>query len=484
ASREARFLLVRPLPSDQIFAFKFQESLFFSGWGFMLVCTPLMLAYGLQVDAPLHFYAMAMVFFLAYAVLPGSVGALLCLLVVTFTPKRKREALAVLVAGCLAAGGYLGFQLWTSAKSAGLTRGWVNGLVRQLNVSNLPFLPSHWISKGLLASSHADEFQEGLFYLGVLLSNALFAYLITAYAYRLLYRTAYNRVQSHAYGRRVRADHWTPWVLERLFAPFSGPIRVLILKDVRSFARDPVQSLQVLIFTGLLVFYFVNIGRMNYYTQSPYWQNLVGFTNLAVTGLLLAAFTSRFIFPLLSLEGQKFWILGLAPISRDSVLWGKFAFSFGGAVVVTTLLTILGAVMLKQPLLIFVLQILTMLILCSGVSGIAVGLGARFPDVRESDPSKIAAGFGGTLNLVVSMVFIFTVVATMAVPCHFYSVTLATEQGRAGMDFEGLQNLKGISQWQFVLGLGFSILMSIGLGAFATWYPMRLGIRAFRRMEF
>ena len=59
-------------------------------------------------------------------------------------------------------------------------------------------------------------------------------------------------------------------------------------------------------------------------------------------------------------------------------------------------------------------------VLCMGLSGISVGLGARLPNLRESDPSKIAVGFGGTLNLLVSLVFIFAIVTALAVPCHLY----------------------------------------------------------------
>src|SRR5947208_13243030 len=59
-------------------------------------------------------------------------------------------------------------------------------------------------------------------------------------------------------------------------------------------------------------------------------------------------------------------------------------------------------------------------VLCLGLSGISVGLGARLPNLKESDPSKIAAGFGGTLNLLVSLVFIFSIVTALALPCHLY----------------------------------------------------------------
>ena len=139
-----------------------------------------------------------------------------------------------------------------------------------------------------------------------------------------------------------------------------------------------------------------------------------------MTALILSTFTSRFIFPLLSLEGRNFWVLGLFPLRREQILWGKFAFSVGISLGATELLVFLSDLMLGMGLVIIALHIAMVAVLCMGLSGISVGLGARLPNLRESDPSKIAVGFGGTLNLLVSLVFIFSLVTALAVPCHLY----------------------------------------------------------------
>jgi len=44
--------------------------------------------------------------------------------------------------------------------------------------------------------------------------------------------------------------------------------------------------------------------------------NIVSFLNLAVVGLILSTFTTRFIYPLISLEGRRFWILSQLPVAR------------------------------------------------------------------------------------------------------------------------------------------------------------------------
>ena len=51
-SREAAYLLTTPATPDRIFAYKFTEAVGLSSWGFFLLGSPLMVAYGLTVRAP------------------------------------------------------------------------------------------------------------------------------------------------------------------------------------------------------------------------------------------------------------------------------------------------------------------------------------------------------------------------------------------------------------------------------------------------
>jgi ABC-2 type transport system permease protein len=47
-------------------------------------------------------------------------------------------------------------------------------------------------------------------------------------------------------------------------------------------------------------------------------------------------------------------------------------------------------------------------------SGLAVGLGALFPNFKEDNPSKIVSGFGGTFCLVLSFLYIVAAVTLLA----------------------------------------------------------------------
>ena len=231
------------------------------------------------------------------------------------------------------------------------------------------------MSAGLLAASKGDWPPAG-YYLMVLSAHGGLCYLAAAAMARDLYFRGYSRVQGGRSARRRMGLYALDALFHRLFFFLSRPVRLLILKDLRTFRRDPSQWSQFLIFFGLLAFYFLNIPRLGYAVQSPSWRNLVSFLNLSVTALILSTFTSRFIFPLLSLEGRNFWVLGLFPLRRDQILWGKFAFSVGISLLPTEILVFLSDLMLGMSPIMIALHLAMVAVLCMGLSGISVGLGA------------------------------------------------------------------------------------------------------------
>ena len=471
-SREAAFLLTTPASPDRIFAYKFFEAIAYSSWAFLLLGSPLMVSFGIVEDATWGFYAIFPLFFMAFVLIPGSLGAVGAILIAAFLPRRQKTVLGIslglLVLGLLA----IALRIWQTPGDL-LTTDWLDGLLGRLEFSRHALWPSRWMSVGLVAAVRGD-WSTSLFYLMVVIAHAFLAYLIAAVVARDLYRIGYGRIQGGRSSRRRIGWYGLDAAFHRVFFFLPNPIRLLILKDLRTFRRDPAQWSQFLIFFGLLAFYFINIRRLSYDVQKPYWRNLISFLNLSVTALILSTFTSRFIFPLLSLEGRNFWVLGLLPLKRDSILWGKFAFSSGISLVATEALVVLSDLMLRMGPAMILLHMGMVAILCFGLSGISVGLGARLPNLKEDDPSKIAAGFGGTLNLLVSLVFICAIVTALAVPCHLYFA------GQDNPEFAGFS----LSETQFRFWLTVAILVSLVVGVIGTVLPLRIGIKAFQRMEF
>ena len=56
------------------------------------------------------------------------------------------------------------------------------------------------------------------------------------------------------------------------------------------------------------------------------------------------------------------------------------------------------------------------------LTGLAVGLGALYPNFKEENPSKIVSGFGGTFCLVLSFLYILGSVVLLALVMSVLSV--------------------------------------------------------------
>jgi len=492
-SDEVRYLMTTPARGGRIVLHKFFETVVFSCWGFFLLASPMLIAYGIVGGSPWYFYLLIVPFLVSFAVIPTAVGGIVCLTTVYLIPRLRRRLFIVLTV-LLAAAALLGLWQFLSAGASDVgTPNWFSRMVSRLQLAQQRPLPSWWLTAGLLEAAHPaatvsgrHSSLESLMYLAVLLSNALLFHLVLKWTGGGLLVSAYSRLQDIP--MPTRRNRPTGRLLERLFAGLCSPlpreIRILLVKDIRLFRRDPVQWAQIAIFIGLMVLYLVNIRRLQFGVPMPPWLMVLSSLNLAVVGLILATFTTRFIFPMISLEGRRFWLLGTLPLERNNILWSKLILACGCIWIPCAGLILLSDTVLsitKEAPWIVAIHQLTCAVLCLGLCSLAVGLGARLPNLREDSPSKIAAGFGGTLNLVLSALYIIAIVTVTAVPT--YCLTL---RGTARHMFLGPAD-GTIWSW---LQLGqpgallIGLLLTLLLGGVTTVVPMRLGLRAFRQLEF
>jgi ABC-2 type transport system permease protein len=94
------------------------------------------------------------------------------------------------------------------------------------------------------------------------------------------------------------------------------------------------------------------------------------------------------------------------------------------------------------------------------LTALAMGMGALYPNFREDNPTKIVSGFGGTLCLVLSFLYIVGSVTLLALGSPW------GWKGEASVD------------WILTSWAGFAA-MSVLLG----WVPYRLGLRRVATVE-
>jgi ABC-2 type transport system permease protein len=486
-SPETNHLLTLPTRPERVVLYKFQEAVFFSSWGFFLLASPIMIAYGIVAGAPSYYYMLLLPLIISFVYIPSGIGALCCLFVIHKLPELRRIIVGTLAIAVIAMVVPPIWRTVNSPQSKLFGTEWFQDTLHRFRFTEQEWLPSTWLTNGLLEAARpravilADKVADlpiiqSVLYLALLVSNALFFHVLTVWAAKHWFRISYANLACRPARRKQVGGTVSDRIFSFLLLPFPVPLQLLLIKDWRLLRRDPVQWSQFLIFFGLLGLYFLNVDRFNNpHSDIGYvtWINMVSFLNLAVVGLILSTFTTRFIYPMISLEGHCFWIVGLLPIDRDTIIWSKFWFASLGSWIPCSMLVLLSDVMLHVPMLVITVHQLTCVLLCLGLSSIAVGFGAMMPNFHETSPSKIAAGFGGTLNLVLSALYIMVVVILTALPCHFYLLT------GSGPFFTPFGNPEYLKIW-LVVGTGAAVVV----GAVATIVPLRRGLQAFRKLEF
>lgn len=424
-NRETPWLLALPITHRNVYRWKFLESLVVSSWALIFLTAPMMAAYGHVHQVPWLFYLQVALLYLPFVVLPALLGSWGVLLLARVLPRRGIKKALLLIAGAIVL--LLIFRVKPVTDVQAVSTQDVlsfDQLLRHTRVSLHPFLPSAWVAKSMLAWSEGLATQ-GAFYFLVLLSNALFGLLLGfEVAGRIFYRSWTSALSSRAERfqrdaaqkkRRERRRSRFERSLTRCL-PFSSGTTALVLKDLRLFWRDPTQWIQFMIFFGLLCIYVLNLRNVAFNFASEFWETMISYLNLAASSLTLSTLTTRFVFPQFSLEGRRIWILGLAPLGLVRVLWQKFWLSFLAAAAITVSLMIVSSVMLHLPWERVAYFAVAIALMSAALSGLAVGLGALFPNFKEDNPSKIVSGFGGTLCLVVSFTYISLFVAFAALP--------------------------------------------------------------------
>ncbi len=463
-SAEVEYLFSSPLRFSELFTARFVECIVFSSWAIIFLGSPLVLSYGIVYDAPWYFYVVSGALLIPFLLIPAAIGVTVTMLFARIFPRVNRALLIMLGA---AAAVLLFLYLERTFDVDKLSGEHVlRAIMDAMDNTQSPFLPSFWLAQGVLSSA-VQDLRTSLFYFLLLLSNGLILFRLSLFVASRMYYPGWaalrasEQTKPHIRGKGILGcvDSWLRFIRPRT--------RSLVVKDIKMFWRDVAQWSQFALFFGLMAVYVANLRAAGYsYLSTPIWKNAVSFLNLGATSLILATLTSRFIFPLISLEGKRFWVIGLAPVKMRELLWQKFWLSFTTSISFTLGVIVISSIMLKLEPLLMLISCGTILLMSFSLSGLAVGLGAVYPNFREDNPAKIVSGLGGTLNFLVSIAYIIIVVGVQAVLFWARAVKLVGE-GRT-----------------FAAMLAGTVVFVAVLSAVATLVPMSLGLKNLERMEF
>lgn len=469
-SSDLQLLKATPVSEDALYISRLAETIVNASWMVLLFALPVFIAYGVVFDGGILYYIIVIVVNISFVIIPAVLGVGLTMLLVNVFPARRAKDVLMIVSLIFFAGLIFTFRVLRPERL--LDPDSFTSLVQFFQAMRAPlspFLPSQWAAEAI-ATFLVGTLAYDPFWLGMLVISSMAAVVLGMLVSSGTYDYGFTKTQEV---RRSRLSH-TP-LLDRVINLYSflfpRQLKQIISKDIKTFLRDITQWSQLFLLLALVVIYLYNFRVLplaGTYVPSVYLINFVAFLNLGLSGFVVSAVAARFVFPAVSMEGNAFWLVRSSPLGLKGFLWSKFWISFFPLLLLGETLIILTNLLLRTHPLIAWLGVVTTFFTTLSITGLGIGIGATYPKFQWENVSKIPAGFGGIIFMVLAITFIAVIVVIEWSPV--YSIMLSLVRGNV------------ISQEQ-IISAALSALFVILVCVFCFIVPMAMGLRRLQERE-
>ncbi len=469
-SGELDILLSSPVPIDSIYRAKYIETLIDSSWMTLIYGMPVFIAYGVVFKASLPYYLGLLLTIVPFLLIPAALGIIVTMLLVNAFPARRAKDILVLLGLLFFVVIYILFRVLQPEKLVDPDA--FPSLVQYLTAMRAPvspLFPSSWATEVLSPLLRKSPGQTA-FYLLMLWSTGLAGIVTGEWICGIVFYPGWSRSQEgkkSPISRSRAADAFFRGVV----LPFRGKMRSIVMKDIKLFFRDTSQWSQLFLLFALMIVYIYSFKLLpldRAAMPSFFLQNLISFLNLGMVGFVTSSVAVRFVFPAVSLEGASFWIIRSAPISLRKFLWAKFWSSLLPLLVLSEALIVLSNMLLKVTPFMMVLGVATVFMMTFGITALGIGLGAVFPRFKYDNVAQIPTGFGGISYMILTMLFIGTIILFEAWPV--YKIFMAQAVG----------SRITVSGW---ISIVTSCFLVVGVNIMALFLPMNEGEKRLLNQE-
>jgi len=400
-NRETEFLHTLPIKPVQIFISKFLDSFLYSS-ALMLV---LILA---AVAGYAGYFRNALVGMLGLvlAIFPlilsaACIGAIVLLLVLKFSNKISIKVAVLMVTIIYAGGTYVYILLNNPFRLFNDVMRFYPHIDRYLGALDPKpdyFAPSFWSANFFYFATTGN-------FLGAA-ASALIVCGVAAGLFMLMIELADRYYQDAFWIARHK-------LFERKVAGVVPPSNTgidtdrntlsLLRRDTILFLREPSQTFHFAVLIVLIAIFLFNLFSMRIYLPDTFIITSAFTLIFAFNSFLVVSLAVRFVYPLLSLEGESFWLLRSSPVNLRKVFYSKFLPSL---ILLSSIGVLLGYAA-PSPFRNFH-GLIPASILYGFVGGIifpsvVMIFGGVFVDYKEKDPVRISSSHGATISLLVSL---------------------------------------------------------------------------------
>jgi ABC-2 type transport system permease protein len=464
-SEEVGFLMTLPISHAKIFLIKFVDNFFYSSSTLTLIGLAILLGYGSVFNLPWYFYFFTMFFvLLPFLLIAGILAITSLMLLIKLGTRIGFKVLLLLITTVYIGTVYAYFTVTNPMQLVGdVMKVWpkVDEYLGYLDPPFVQALPNHWVAEFLYWSLIGDA-SRALPYFFMLFLTMLGLIVLAALMARRFYYESWLAVADLQAGSRTQDGS-----RRSLFDFHTGLLRprwsAFFKRDVTMFLREPSQWLHLMLMFLLLGVFLVSLTSLSGTFDQPEIQTVAFVVIFMFQGFLIASIALRFVFPIVSMEGDAFWCVRASPVRLGKLYWYKNVFAFAAILIIAETLSVATISFFRRDIVLVAVVAVAFLFVSLTLVGLNIGAGGYFAMYKEKNPVRVASSQGASLTFLASMAYLTLVAIIMIVPLSNY--------------FVGALNSQATSMQWAVMPL--AIVATISLIIFAA--SAGFGLRAIRR---
>jgi len=424
-SGETAWFFTKPISFTKVFLIKFLDNFFYSSTTLLLIIAAALLGYGVYFNLIWYFYPfILLVIILPFMFSAGSLGAIILLLILRLSAKfGLRKVITIL--GVIYASWIIGFYYISSPID--LVRKVfeyfpnINQYFGFLESPLIKILPNGWVADSLYWITQG-KFDKALplIAMNLTLAAALFS-LAMFIAKHWYYKTWITSLDLNSDMKIKNTWNVSLFGFEKE-SRLNSVDEVIIKREFLLFFREPGQWIHLSVMLFLMSIFMIGISGIRIIIAENYYNDYLKTIIYLVVSLfsifMVAALSLRFVFPLISLEGETVWKIRSSPVNHRPILIKRLLVYFALIFILGQLITFFANFQFPYELSI-IGQVNSTFIIISIVS-LNFGMGGYFSNYKEKNPIRIASSQGASLTFLLILLYLVLLIALLFVPVYNY----------------------------------------------------------------
>jgi ABC-2 type transport system permease protein len=431
-ARDMDFLVSTPIPIRAVFITKLLEAILPNLILVLVFGLPILVSLGVVQGFSMLYYFLLLVALVFISFGAAGIASLLVMAVVRIIPAKRVAEVLTFLGACLVILVSQTINLMGDGLE-NLSPGQIASIADLFTKFNNPWMPLAWAGRSLVGLGKGNWISGSFFLILTLGLSAAIICLALSTAEKLYYN-GWASLQvgiSRKNNRRI-GDHriMSNEIINQYVGGLHTQVGALLFKDFKQIRRDLHLLSQVvgaLIMGIVLGIMLLRTGSEPLEGEAPTQVMSIIRTAMVYGSMVIGLFVgwgmlSRLALMAFSMEGRRYWMLKIAPVSAGKLLAEKFLMAFIPSLIIAWFYLIGIAILQKSPISAILYGMSSVGLILAGLCGINLALGVHGVNLNWTDPRKMENNVIGIMATVISIIYQMATLAVFFGPVLIFPV--------------------------------------------------------------